>query len=158
MVDLLEVKRWVNAANSFRWPTLAPAADASEDTATIENKLNAMFQINQTLAVYGTLAPGKPNHHIVAPYGGDWSDGIVQGDLNTGGWGSALGYPAFQPREGGSAVGVKVLKAPLLIGAWPKIDQFEGPEYQRILVLVFERDGQLSTVANLYACFQSVGQ
>ncbi len=155
MVDLPEVKRLVNAVNSFRWPTATPAADALEDAKAAEQKLDAMFETNQTLAVYGTLAPGKPNHHIVAPYGGVWSDGVVQGDLSTGGWGSALGYPAFKPREGGLAVTVKVLNAPLLSRAWANIDKFEGPEYQRILVLVFNADGQLSTVANLYACFQT---
>jgi hypothetical protein len=54
---------------------------------------------------------------------------------------------------------VQVLTAPSLAAAWPALDRFEGPEYQRILVPVFDAEpgpGQaderrLRTVANLYA-------
>lgn len=154
MVDLIEVKRLVAAVNSARWPNFLPPANPSEDAKAAEQELEAMFETNQTLAVYGTLAPGKPNHHIVAPYGGVWSDGVVRGDLSTVGWGAALGYPAFTPREGGPLVNVKVLKSPLLAGAWGDLDAFEGAEYQRILMAISSEDGRLVAVANLYACFQ----
>jgi gamma-glutamylcyclotransferase (GGCT)/AIG2-like uncharacterized protein YtfP len=152
--DLTEVKHLVAVLNAARWPDVFSAVDLPEAARAAERKLEAMFNTNQTLAVYGTLAPGKPNHHILAPYGGTWSDGTVEGDLFTGGWGSSLGYPAFKPREGGSIIEVKVLKAPALSAAWPSVDEFEGDGYQRILVPVFNAAGELSTVANLYACFQ----
>ena len=58
---------------------------------------------------------------------------------------------------------VQVLTAPLLATAWPTLDRFEGPEYQRILVPVFSTEpgpGQagerrLYTVANLYAATEA---
>jgi hypothetical protein len=73
--------------------------------------------------------------------------------------GADLGYPGFRPRIGGDAVAVQVLSAPLLASAWPDLDRFEGPGYQRILVPVFSTElglGQagerrLNTVANLYS-------
>jgi gamma-glutamylcyclotransferase (GGCT)/AIG2-like uncharacterized protein YtfP len=111
------------------------------------------------LAVYGSLAPGRSNYHVVAPLGGEWTDGLVEGEYLPVGWGAALGYPAFRPRVGGAAVAVQVLTAPLLTTAWPMLDDFEGAEYQRILVPVFLTEAgsgqagarQLYTVANLYA-------
>ncbi len=58
---------------------------------------------------------------------------------------------------------VQVLTAPLLATAWPTLDRFEGPEYQRILVPVFSTElspGQagerrLYTVSNLYAATEA---
>jgi gamma-glutamylcyclotransferase (GGCT)/AIG2-like uncharacterized protein YtfP len=110
------------------------------------------------LAVYGTLAPGQPNHHVVAPLGGEWTDGLIEGDLLPMGWGAALGYPGFRPRVGGDAVAVQVLTAPLLATAWPDLDRFEGSGYERILVPVFstelgsgEAGERLHKFANLYS-------
>jgi hypothetical protein len=48
----------------------------------------------------------------VAPLGGEWTDGVVEGDLFPVGWGATLGYPAFRPMAGGAAVAVKVLTRP----------------------------------------------
>ena len=115
------------------------------------------------MAVYGTLAPGQPNHYVVATLGGEWTDGLIEGDLLPVGWGAALGYPGFRPRAGGDAVAVQVLTAPLLATAWPTLDRFEGPGYQRIVVPVFSTEpgpGQagerrLYTVANLYAATEA---
>ena len=128
-----------------------------------ERRLDALFGIGRTLAVYGTLAPGQPNHHVVAPLGGEWTDGLIEGDLIPLGWGAALGYPGFRPRAGGEAVAVKVLTAPSLATAWPDLDRFEGPGYRRILVPIFgtelgpEQAGErrLRTVANLYAATEA---
>ena len=58
---------------------------------------------------------------------------------------------------------VQVLTAPSLATAWPTLDRFEGPGYQRILVPIFSTEigpGQaderrLYTVANLYAATES---
>ena len=136
--------RLVAAANAWRWSRDASGSDDAE------RQLDALFHTSRTLAVYGTLAPGQPNHHIVAPLGGEWTNGVVEGDLYPTGWGAILGYPAFRPRAGGAAVAVQVLISPLLPAAWPALDEFEGPEYQRILVPVFT-ERRLYTVANLYA-------
>jgi gamma-glutamylcyclotransferase (GGCT)/AIG2-like uncharacterized protein YtfP len=148
----------VNAARGHRdgvgaspAPSLA-GADAARDAL---DALEARFDVSRILAVYGTLAPGKPNHHVVAPLGGTWTRGVVEGDLSPVGWGVTLGYPAFRPRPGGAAVAVHVLTSPGLSAAWARLDAFEGAEYRRVLVPVFAPDAagprRLVTVANLYA-------
>jgi gamma-glutamylcyclotransferase (GGCT)/AIG2-like uncharacterized protein YtfP len=157
MVDFspTEVNRLVAAANAARWRgnVSGRAEEASEVDA--ERHLDALFRTSHTLAVYGTLAPGQPNYHVVAPLGGEWTDGLIEGDLFPVGWGATLGFPAFRPRVGGATVAVKVLTAPLLATAWPTLDRFEGPEYRRILVPVFRPgladERLLYTVANIYA-------
>jgi gamma-glutamylcyclotransferase (GGCT)/AIG2-like uncharacterized protein YtfP len=129
------------------------------DAGDAERRLEAVFRTSRTLAVYGTLAPGQPNHHVIAPLGGEWTDGVVEGDLFPVGWGATLGYPAFRPRPGGAAVAVKVLTAATLAAAWPDLDRFEGAEYRRILVPVFgpgpADERRLYTVANLYAAAEA---
>ena len=58
---------------------------------------------------------------------------------------------------------VQVLTAPSLAAAWPTLDRFEGPGYQRVLVPVFSTefgpdqagDRRLYTVANLYAATEA---
>lgn len=129
----------------------ANAARLQGDFASAaERKLEERFAIRETLAVYGTLAPGRANHHIVAPLGGTWTEGIVEGELHPEGWGATMGYPACRPRIGGPAIPVHVLTSPLLPDAWPELDAFEGPAYVRLLVPVL-RGGALYTIANLYA-------
>jgi gamma-glutamylcyclotransferase (GGCT)/AIG2-like uncharacterized protein YtfP len=157
MADLSqdEVNRLVAAANAARWRGDGAGEAEDGDAADAERRLDALFRTSETLAVYGSLAPGQPNHHVVAPLGGEWTDGVVEGDLYPVGWGAALGYLAFRPHVGGPAVAVKVLTAPGLAAAWPDLDRFEGAEYRRILVPVFSPgptgERRLHTVANLYA-------
>jgi gamma-glutamylcyclotransferase (GGCT)/AIG2-like uncharacterized protein YtfP len=148
VLALDEVSRLVAAANAARWRG-GDGEDAN--AAGAERRLDDLFGTRHTLAVYGTLAPGEPNHHVVAPLGGEWTDGVIEGDLFAEGWGATLGYPACRPRAGGPSVAVKVLSAAALAAAWPAIDRFEGPGYRRILVPVLTRERRLHTVANLYA-------
>ena len=158
-LSLPEVRRLVTAANAVRRQRDASGSALGSDGRCAERQLDAVFRTSHTLAVYGTLAPGQPNHHVVAPLGGEWTDGLIEGDLLPMGWGAALGYPGFRPRVGGAAVAVRVLTAPLLATAWPTLDRFEGPEYQRILVPVFSAElspeRRLYTVANLYAATEA---
>jgi gamma-glutamylcyclotransferase (GGCT)/AIG2-like uncharacterized protein YtfP len=158
-LSLPEVRRWVDAANALRRQGDASGGAAGSDGRRAEQRLDDLFGTSHTLAVYGTLAPGQPNHHVLAPFGGEWTDGLIEGDLLPMGWGADLGYPGFRPRIEGDTVAVQVLSAPLLASAWPDLDRFEGPGYQRILVPVFSTElglGQagerrLYTVANLYS-------
>ena len=151
------------AANAARSQGDASGGAAGSDGRRAERRLDALFRTSHTLAVYGTLAPGRPNHHVVAPLGGEWTDGLIEGDLLPVGWGAALGYPGFRPRVGGDAVAVQVLTAPSLATAWPTLDRFEGPGYQRILVPVFGTEigggeageRRLYTVANLFAASEA---
>lgn len=153
--SLDEVDRLITAANTARWR----GGGRGSESADAERALDARFGTRRTLAVYGTLAPGRSNHHVVAHLRGAWTDGQIEGDLHPTGWGAILGYPAFCPRAGGPAVAVKVLTSAKLPSAWPGIDRFEGPEYRRILVPVFHpgpaNERRLYTVANLYAAAEA---
>ncbi len=158
-LSLPEVRRLVEEANAARWQHDASGEASGSDVCQAERQLDDLFGSSHTLALYGTLAPGQPNHHVVAPLGGEWTEGLVEGDLLSAGWGAALGYPGFRPRAGGEDVTVHVLSATSLATAWSDLDRFEGPGYQRILVPVFEPKqgpGQANerrpyTVANLYS-------
>lgn len=123
---------------------------ASHADETLEAALDREFSCRTTLAVYGSLAPGESNAHILVPLQGIWTAGfVVHGDLSPAGWGAAIGFPAARWRPGGPAFPVKLFASPLLAADWPRLDEFEGPEYMRILVPVFTGSG-FATVANLY--------
>jgi hypothetical protein len=107
-LSLPEVRRLVAAANAVRRQRDASGSAVGSDGRRAERHLDALFRTSHTLAVYGTLAPGQPNHHIVAPLRGEWTDGLIEGDLLPVGWGADLGYPGFRPRVGGAAVVVWV--------------------------------------------------
>lgn len=94
--SLPEVLRLIAAANEAR----------RQHSSSAARELEALFNVNQRLAVYGSLAPGRSNHHVVAPLGGEWTDGIVEGEVFLFGSGAAIGYSAFRPRPGGPAVAV----------------------------------------------------
>jgi gamma-glutamylcyclotransferase (GGCT)/AIG2-like uncharacterized protein YtfP len=133
----------------------ANAARRQSDVATrVEDQLDSLFGTRKRLAVYGSLAPGRQNHHIVEPLGGTWSEGVVEGDLVTYGWGAAVGFRALYPRVGGPAVPVHVLASKKLERTWADLDAFEGAEYRRVLVPVWsapaEGEATLLTVANVY--------
>lgn len=84
------------------------------------------------LAVYGTLAPGKPNHHRLADLEGRWIAGSVLGQLADRGWGAALGYPGLILKDNGDAIAVQVLESHDLTANWERLDAFEGAGYRRV--------------------------
>jgi len=127
---------------------------------------SSMISLGPATRWRSTAPPLRANPIITSsrPWsGGEWTDGLIEGDLLPLGWDAALGYPGFRLRVGGDAVAVRVLSAPLLATAWPTLDRFEGPGYERILVPVFGTElgpGQageqrLYTVANLYSPTES---
>lgn len=155
-----QVMRLIDAANVRRRSSRGESDMLADlDAPDPEWELNERFRTKTALAVYGTLAPGERNHHVVAPLGGSWTPGLVHGDLVVSGWGAELGYPALRPRIRGPAVSVRVLAAAGLADAWPALDELEGSEYQRVLVPVLvagsERGPRLLTVANLYAAAEA---
>src|SRR5215213_3049474 len=101
------------------------------------------------LATYGSLAPGRPNHHHVAAVRGRWFEGEVHGRLVEAGWGAPLGYPALVLDAQGPAVAVHVLESDDLPAHWSRLDDFEGPGYERVLTAVRTADGDVE--AYLYA-------
>ncbi|HEY9733026.1 MAG TPA: gamma-glutamylcyclotransferase [Drouetiella sp.] len=167
-LSLIEVTQLIDTVNKARTASgavssagagasAAPSSGASAGWSA-EQRLNEIFGTDRALAVYGTLAPGRENYHIVEPLGGEWTDGLIEGDLQETGWGATLGYPAFRPRTGGTILKIKVLRSDALPQGWKEVDDFEGPEYERILVPVYESgetnsdsEPRIYTVANLYA-------
>jgi gamma-glutamylcyclotransferase (GGCT)/AIG2-like uncharacterized protein YtfP len=95
-----------------------------------------MSSIDIRLSVYGTLAPGKPNHHQLDGMAGDWADGIVRGRLINEGWAAAGGYPALVLDPIAGNVEVQVFTSPDLPAHWARLDAFEGEDYRRVAVAV----------------------
>ena len=94
-----------------------------------------MEPINR-LFVYGTLAPGRPNEHILRPLEGSWSKGWVKGHLYEEGWGAAMGYPAIVLDSEADKVEGFLLQSDRLADFWKELDAFEGEAYERKLVKV----------------------
>ena len=97
------------------------------------------------LFVYGTLAPGEENAHILAPLGGGWEPATVQGAAHPEGWGATHGYPGLRLGSGPEEVSGLLFYSPALEQFWPQVDEFEGSDYRRELASVKIHDGsQLS--------------
>src|SRR4029453_15290299 len=88
------------------------------------------------LATYGTLAPGRPNHHQLAGLEGRWLKGHVDGLLAEAGWGASLGYPALVIDPAGSAISVDVFVSIALPAHWARLNAFEGPGCKRAAITV----------------------
>jgi opacity protein-like surface antigen len=58
--SLPEVRRLVAEANAARWQRRASGGAAGADVRQAERRLDDLFGISHTLAIYGTLAPGSP--------------------------------------------------------------------------------------------------
>ncbi len=95
------------------------------------------------LATYGSLAPGRPNHHQLSELRGHWRAGFVRGNLVAQGWGAALGFPALVLADEGDKVDVQMFESADLHEHWPRLDAFEGNEYRRVAVEVETADGSL---------------
>jgi gamma-glutamylcyclotransferase (GGCT)/AIG2-like uncharacterized protein YtfP len=121
---------------------------AGEDTA--ERDIERICRPSVKLAIYGTLAPGKVNHHHIADLGGAWHDAAVRGSLGRVGHGVHTGLPAIVLDPAAAMLPLKLLLCDALPAAWPRLDAFEGEEMQRLLV-VLEGDGGTIGVANIYA-------
>jgi gamma-glutamylcyclotransferase (GGCT)/AIG2-like uncharacterized protein YtfP len=93
------------------------------------------------LATYGTLAPGRANHHQLDGLTGHWFEGRVHGRLVDAGWGAELGFPALVLDPGADAVDVHVFESADLPAHWARLDEFEGPGYQRVTTVVHTPDG-----------------
>jgi gamma-glutamylcyclotransferase (GGCT)/AIG2-like uncharacterized protein YtfP len=88
------------------------------------------------LATYGSLAPGRPNHHQLDGLEGRWFQGQVHGTLRDVGWGASLGYPALILDPEAPALQVQVFESVDLRAHWSRLDEFEGPGYRRVVTNV----------------------
>lgn len=97
--------------------------------------------MTQRLFVYGTLAPGKPNAHVLEEIGGAWQSASVRGRLHQAGWGAELGYPGMTLDEAGKEIKGFVFSSDNLLNHWERLDEFEGEDYERIAAVAKLDDG-----------------
>ena len=83
-------------------------------------------------AVYGSLAPGQPNEHVLAGITGRWHSGAVHGTLRSEGWGADLGYPGIVLDPTRPAL----FESAELALHWARLDDFEGQGYRRVMTTV----------------------
>jgi gamma-glutamylcyclotransferase (GGCT)/AIG2-like uncharacterized protein YtfP len=98
----------------------------------------------QRLGTYGSLAPGRPNHHHLAGISGRWMVGTVRGRLVDAGWGAKLGYPALILAEDAPAVEVHIFESADLPQHWARLDDFEGGEYERVATTARTSEGAVA--------------
>lgn len=109
-----------------------------------------MMQPN-ALFVYGTLAPNRPNHHIMTPIaGGEWVSAYAFGELLPNGFGASLGYPALIPADDGQKVQGFIFTSDELADHWDRLDDFEGVGYDRVIITAYLQTGE-SVTAYVYA-------
>ena len=99
--------------------------------------------MNDRLFVYGTLAPGRPNEHVLAEVPGRWEPATVRGTLLHKGWGAAVGYPGIVLDEFGGKVHGFIFSSEELPTHWARLDEFEGDGYERIVTTAELEDGSL---------------
>jgi gamma-glutamylcyclotransferase (GGCT)/AIG2-like uncharacterized protein YtfP len=93
------------------------------------------------LFVYGTLAPGRVNAHMLADVVGTWEAATVVGTLYPEGWGAAAGYPGLVLDASGAPVPGFLLTSASLPGHWARLDAFEGAGYERVSTKATRADG-----------------
>ena len=95
----------------------------------------------ERLFVYGTLAPGRPNEHVLADVPGEWQPATVRGTLLPEGWGAAAGYPGIVLDEQGHEVEGLLFSSESLTEQWARLDEFEGEGYERVPTKAILADG-----------------
>jgi gamma-glutamylcyclotransferase (GGCT)/AIG2-like uncharacterized protein YtfP len=93
------------------------------------------------LFVYGALAPGRPNEHVLADVPGEWERATVTGRLHHFGWGAAEGYPGIVLDRRGPEVEGLLFRSERLGEHWTRLDEVEGDGYERVLTSVKLGDG-----------------
>jgi gamma-glutamylcyclotransferase (GGCT)/AIG2-like uncharacterized protein YtfP len=107
--------------------------NATRTTPTlVSSNLQGTASMTERLFVYGTLAPGRPNAHMLADVPGRWQPAVVRGRLLAEGWGAAIGYPAIVLDEQGDEVRGLVFSSDALAAHWARLDDFEGEGYERV--------------------------
>lgn len=102
------------------------------------------------LFIYGTLAPGRPNEHVLKDLQGTWQHGSVTGILHQQGWGADMGYPGITLDETGERVEGYLFSSPDLKEKWTELDAFEGEEYERVQTEV-ELEDSSKVTAYIYS-------
>lgn len=101
------------------------------------------------LVVYGSLAPGEANHHLVAGLGGEWRPCVITGTLEI-----HNGYRILRWARDGARIDAQMLISPELPRSWPRLDEFEGRDYRRIVIPA--EVGGRQVLANVYTDARNV--
>lgn len=99
------------------------------------------------LFIYGTLAPGRPNEHILKNLNGTWQEASVKGSLLDEGWGADMGNPGIILNSFGRDIKGYVFTSDELDKKWDFLDNYEGEEFERVIV---EAKLNNSTYINTY--------
>ena len=121
----------------------ARLADDPVTLDLLDGALEALFSPSRHLIVYGSLAPGGPNHRLLDDLAGEWRRGWITGELIEQGWSAAMSFPALRWCPEGSRVPAHLLVSDGLPAHWSRLDDFEGLEYDRILAPFQDRDGRM---------------
>ena len=98
----------------------------------------------ERLFVYGTLAPGRPNAHVLSGVAGCWQRGWVRGRLVQAGWGAEHGYPGIVLNATAELVEGFLFSSDTLWREWARLDEFEGGQYERVEARVQLENGQFA--------------
>ncbi|NNC38515.1 MAG: gamma-glutamylcyclotransferase [Hyphomonadaceae bacterium] len=98
-----------------------------------------------SLFVYGTLAPGERNAHIMDGMTGTWQKASVRGKKFIKGWGRSKLAPGFFPDPNGDLVKGLIFRSNDLPAHWQRLDDFEGADYQRVEIEAILDTGELIT-------------
>jgi gamma-glutamylcyclotransferase (GGCT)/AIG2-like uncharacterized protein YtfP len=98
---------------------------------------------DERLVIYGTLAPGKPNHNVIEDLSGDYRDCSVHGRIS-----EVDGLPYFTWAPSEASLEAQLFSSRQLPDKWDDLDQFEGDGYKRRLIPATVGDGL--TVASIY--------
>jgi len=110
------------------------------------------YKPQQSIIIYGTLAPNRPNHSKIEHINGKWTKGVIKGKLVKEGWGAEMGYFGFKHSSLDEQENIEayVLFSDELAENWSYLDEFEGDGYKRILAK-YELDNGEVGVGNIYA-------
>ena len=124
----------------------------NKDLSEVEKAFLQKYRPENSIIIYGTLAPNRPNHSRVEHIKGKWLKGIVKGKLENEGWGAELGYYGFKhaPTHEQDYIEAYILFSEELADNWSHLDEFEGDGYQRILARFELENGEVG-VGNIYA-------
>jgi gamma-glutamylcyclotransferase (GGCT)/AIG2-like uncharacterized protein YtfP len=103
------------------------------------------IQMLERLFVYGTLAPGRANDHVLRDVPGTWQEGTIRGHRRNEGWGARHGYPGVVVDAAGAPVNGYLFSSVALEAEWKRLDEFEGVQYERVKVDVHLAGGHVVT-------------
>jgi gamma-glutamylcyclotransferase (GGCT)/AIG2-like uncharacterized protein YtfP len=124
-----------------------PATDAAR--RRLETELHERFGYDHRLIVYGSLRPGRENHHHLAAVPGAWRPGWITGVLHDRGWGAGMGYPALEWSPTAGPVEADLFTSTHLGAHWQRLDRFEGADYERIVAPFYDETGVVA-LGNVY--------